>query len=61
MAKAKVDFRPNRISEGEWQVVAVLDGHEDRYIKGLTSRDDCFDWINGERKRAWLRSQGYAK
>jgi len=56
-----VDFRPNRISEGEWQVVAVLDGHEDRYIKGLTSRDDCFDWINGERKRAWLRSQGYAK
>jgi hypothetical protein len=61
MAKAKVDFRPARISEGEWQIVAVLAGHEDRHIRGLTSRDDCFDWIEGERKRAWLRSQGYAK
>jgi hypothetical protein len=61
MAKAKVDFRPNRIAEHDWQVVAVYPGQEDRYIKGLTSRDDCFDWINGDRKIAWLRSQGYAK
>ena len=61
MAKAKVEFRPNRISEGEWQVIAVLEGHEDRYIDGLKSRDDCYDWINGNRKVAWLRSQGYAK
>jgi hypothetical protein len=61
MAKAKVDFRPNRIDEGNWQIVAVLPGHEDRHIKGLTSRDDCYDWINGNRKIDWLRSQGYAK
>lgn len=61
MAKAKVDFRPSRLGEGEWQIVAVMAEHEDRYIKGLTSRDDCFDWINGDRKRAWLRAQGYAK
>jgi hypothetical protein len=61
MAKAKVDFRPNRIAEDDWQVVAAYPGQEDRYIKGLTSRDDCFDWINGDRKIAWLRSQGYAK
>ena len=61
MAKAKVDFRPNRIDAGNWQIVAVMPGHEDRYIKGLTSREDCYDWINGSRKIDWLRSQGYAK
>jgi hypothetical protein len=61
MAKVKVDFRPNRIDEGNWQIIAVLPGHEDRHIKGLTSREDCYDWINGSRKIDWLRSQGYAK
>src|ERR1041385_3509176 len=61
MAKAKVDFRPNRIDEGEWQIVASLPGHEDRHIKGLTSRDDCYDWINGSRRIGWLRPRGYAK
>lgn len=61
MAKAKVDFRPNRIDEGNWQIIAVMPGHEDRHIKGLTSREDCYDWINGSRKIDWLRSQGYAK
>jgi hypothetical protein len=61
MAKAKVDFRPNRIDEGNWKIVAVMPGHEDREIKGLTSREDCYDWINGSRKIDWLRSQGYAK
>jgi len=61
MAKAKVEFRPNRVDEGNWKIVAVLPGHEDRDIKGLTSREDCYDWINGSRKIDWLRSQGYAK
>jgi hypothetical protein len=61
MPKARVDFRPNRIAQDDWQIIAVLPGHEDRHIKGLTSRDDCYDWINGDRKKAWLRSQGYAK
>ena len=61
MAKAKVDFRPSRIDEGNWTIVAVMAGHEDRHIKGLTSREDCYDWINGSRKIDWLRSQGYAK
>ena len=61
MAKAKVVFRPNRIEEGVWQIVATYPGHEDRFIKGLTSQADCFDWINGSRKIDWLRSQGYAK
>ena len=61
MAKTKVEFRPNRIAEGEWQIVAAYAGEEDRLIKGLTSREDCFDWLNGSRKIDWLRSQGYAK
>jgi hypothetical protein len=61
MAKAKVDFRPNRIDESNWQIVATYPGHEDRFIKGLTSREDCYDWLNGPRKVDWLRSQGYAK
>ena len=61
MAKTKVEFTPNRIAEGEWQIIAKYPGSEDRYIKGLTSRDDAYDWINGTRKIDWLRSQGYAK
>jgi hypothetical protein len=61
MKNAKVDFRANRIAEGEWQIVAVYPGVEDRYIRGLTSYEDCSEWMNGERKRIWLRSQGYAK
>jgi len=48
-------------SDDEWQVLATYPGHEDRHIKGLKSRDDCYDWINGDRKIDWLRSQGYAK
>jgi hypothetical protein len=59
--KVRVDFRPNRIEEGVWQIVASLAGHEDRFIKGLASRDECYEWINGSRKIEWLRSQGYAK
>jgi hypothetical protein len=61
MAKAKVDFKPVFISEGVWEILATYPGHEDRHIKGLKSRDDCYAWINGDRKVEWLRSQGYAK
>ena len=61
MAKAKVQFTPNRIAEGDWQIIATCPGEEDRIIKGLTSRDDCYEWINGSRKIDWLRAQGYAK
>jgi len=61
MAKAKVEFKVNRIEEGVWQIIAEYPGHEDRFIKGLTSREECYDWLNGSRKIEWLRSQGYAK
>ena len=61
MAKAKVTFKMQRISEDDWQIVAEYPGHEDRVIKGLTSKADVDDWLNGERRIGWLRSQGYAK
>jgi len=61
MAKTKVEFKPVFISDDEWQILATYPGHEDRHIKGLTSRADCYDWINGDRKIDWLRAQGYAK
>ena len=61
MAKPRVIFIPKRIAEGEWQIEARYEGLETRYISGLTSKADVDDWLQGSRKIAWLRSQGYAK
>jgi hypothetical protein len=61
MAKTKVTFRMQRIAENDWQIVAEYPGREDRLIKGLTSKADVDDWLAGERRVSWLRSQGYAK
>jgi hypothetical protein len=62
MAKSpRVDFRPKRVAEGEWQIEAHCPGEPIRYISGLTSKADVDDWMQGDRKIAWLRSQGYAK
>ena len=57
----RVTFKPSRIAEGEWQIEAHYPGAEVRYIKGLTSKADIDDWLQGSRKIDWLRSQGYAK
>ena len=57
----RVTFSNKRIAEGDWQIEARCPGVETRYIKGLTSKADVDDWLEGERKIAWLRSQGYAK
>jgi len=57
----RVVFRPKRIAEGEWQIEAHYPGMDIRYITGLTSKADVDDWMNGSRRIAWLRSQGYAK
>jgi hypothetical protein len=51
----RVIFSSKRIAEGDWQIEEI------RYIKGLTSKADADEWMAGERKVAWLRSQGYAK
>jgi hypothetical protein len=61
MAKAKVIFKSVRISEDDWKVVAEYPGAEPREITGLKSKADVDDWMNGDRRVAWLRSQGYAK
>jgi hypothetical protein len=61
MAKAKVSFRIVRIADDDWCIQADYPDSEQRTISGLTSKEDANEWINGERKIAWLRSQGYAK
>lgn len=61
MAKAKVTFKIVRIAEDNWSIQADYPGVEPRMITGLTSKADADDWMNGERRIAWLRSQGYAK
>jgi hypothetical protein len=61
MAKIKVTFRPIRNSDDDWTVVAEHPGAEPREIAGFKSKADVDEWMNGDRKVAWLRSQGYAK
>jgi hypothetical protein len=57
----RVTFQTKRIAETDWQIEASIPGSEIRIIHGLTSKADADDWMNGDRKVAWLRSQGYAK
>jgi hypothetical protein len=57
----RVIFQPKRITETDWQIEASMPGAELRIISGLTSKADVDDWMSGNRKVAWLRSQGYAK
>ena len=54
-------FKTVRISDNDWKILADYPDHEQRQITGFTSKADADDWINGDRKIAWLRSQGYAK
>ncbi len=57
----RVTFHPKRIAEGDWQIEAHCPGADIRYISGFKSKAEIDDWMNGDRKIAWLRSQGYAK
>ena len=61
MAKAKVTFKIVRNSDEDWKILAEYPGSDVREITGLSSKADADDWMNGDRKVAWLRSQGYAK
>jgi hypothetical protein len=56
-----VTFRTVRVAEGDWKILADYPDIEQREITGFASKADADAWINGERKIAWLRSQGYAK
>jgi len=57
----RVIFQPKRIAEDDWQIEAHYPGAEIRYIKGLKSKAEIDDWLQGSRRRDWLRSHGYAK
>jgi hypothetical protein len=61
MAKAKVAFRPLRKAEDDWVIIAEYPGADPREITGFKSKTEIDEWMNGERRIAWLRSQGYAK
>jgi hypothetical protein len=62
MAKSpRVNFKLERIAEGNWQIVATCPGTETKYIRGFKTKAEVDEWLNGERRIAWLRSQGYAK
>ena len=50
-----------RIAEDDWQILAEYPGVEPRYIKGLKSKAEVDEWLQGARRIDWLRSQGYAK
>jgi hypothetical protein len=58
MAKARVTFKMQRIAEDDWQIIAQYPGADDHVIKGLKSKADVDDWLNGTRRLDWLRSQG---
>jgi hypothetical protein len=61
MAKAKVSFKPVRNAEDDWNILAECSGVEPVHITGFKSKIEIDEWTNGDRRIAWLRSQGYAK
>jgi hypothetical protein len=61
MAKDRVTFKMKRIAEDDWQIEAHYPGVEIRYIKGLKSKAEVDEWLQGTGRIDWLRSQGYAK
>ncbi len=61
MAKTKVTFKVVRIAEGDWNIIAEYPGIAPVQITGFKSKTEIDEWMNGERRIAWLRSQGYAK
>jgi hypothetical protein len=61
MAKAKVSFKPVRIAEDDWNILAECPGGERVHIKGFKNKAEIDEWMISDRRIARLRSQGYAK
>jgi hypothetical protein len=61
MAKARVTFKPVRIAEDDWNILAECGGVLSVHITGFKSKTEIDEWMNSDRRIAWLRSQGYAK
>lgn len=57
----RVIFKPERIMDGDWQIQAHCPGAEIRYISGFKDKAAIEEWLAGDGKIRWLRSQGYAK
>jgi hypothetical protein len=57
----RVTFKMLRIAEDDWQIQADCPGAETQYIKGFKNKAEVDEWMTGNRRIAWLRSQGYAK
>lgn len=54
-------FRILRVAEGDRKILAEYLDSEQREIIAFASKADADGWINGDRKIAWLHTQGYAK
>ena len=62
MAKSpRVEFKLERVAEGDWRIVASCPGVETEYIGGFKSKTEVDEWLSGTRRIAWLRAHGYAK
>lgn len=59
--KPRVQFKMRRIAENDWEIVATCEGAETKYIKGLKSKAEVDEWMDGSRRIDWLRANGYAK
>jgi hypothetical protein len=57
----RVVFKHERIADGDWQIQAHYPGAEIRFIGGFKSKAEIDEWLAGDGKIRWLRSQGYAK
>ena len=57
----RVIFKHHRIAEGDWQIQALCPGVDTKYITGFKSKAEIDEWLAGDEKIKWLRSQGYAK
>jgi hypothetical protein len=44
-----------------WQIEAHCLGAEIRYVTGFKDKASIDEWLAGDGKIRWLRSQGYAK
>ena len=56
-----LSFRFPFTTLGRIQIEAHYAGAEVRYIKGLKSKTEVDEWLQGKARIDWLRSQGYAK
>jgi hypothetical protein len=54
--QGRVTFKTVRNSEDDWTIVAEYPGADPKEITGLKNKTDVGDWMNGDRRVAWLRS-----